>query len=550
MRRPLFVSLASLSLAACSGGGPDQPRERVGTTGEALSTVCGAKSSGPVQGVDVSYYQGSFNWKGAGFAFGYARVSDGTGFIDPDFAPNWSNMKAAGVLRGAYMFFRPNEDEAAQADLMVQKVGGQLGDGDLPCMIDVEVTGGQSPSTIASKVQTWLDIVEKGTGRTPVIYTGPYFWQDNVKSTAFGKYPLWIADYGPSCPLIPNGWSQWTLWQYSDGGGNLDHDVFNGSLSELQGLAKPPDAAPRGYLDGADCAAIAGWAQDQDTPDQPIDVHLYFDGAAGSGAHAFATKADVHRNDLCKAIGSCDHGFTAAPPRSLLDGKKHDVYAYGIDTSGNAQNAQLKDAPKSLSCAPPAIGKMVRRWVTTPAAFSAWKLDSFLDVAHYADADFAAVPKGADMPAAPKVVQGDDGSPAIYVIDGDAKRHVVDPASMAAWRFDSAEVEKMAAATLDAMKSGPDWPRAPLGVQGSGAEVDVLDVAADASPLPPGSGGSPSGTSNGGGSAGGGGDGSGGWTGEDSGGCNAGGGSSGSAWAILFALGLVLRSRCQRYLST
>ncbi len=158
-------------------------------------------------------------------------------------------MKAAGVLRGAYQFFEPGEDATAQANLMVSKVG-VLQKGDLPCMIDVETTGGESASTIASRVRTWLDIVEKGTGKVPVIYTGPYFWDDNVRDTSFGHYPLWVADYGPSCPLVPNGWSSWTLWQYSDGGGKLDHDVFNGSLSAFDawaGASVATPSAPSGF---------------------------------------------------------------------------------------------------------------------------------------------------------------------------------------------------------------------------------------------------------------------------------------------------------------
>jgi lysozyme len=117
-------------------------------------------------------------------------------------------MKSAGVLRGAYQFFEPSEDEVAQANLMVQKVG-KLGPGDLPAMIDVEVTDGQGGGTIGAKVAHWLQIVEAGTGRKPIIYSGSYFWQDDVGDTGLGSYPIWIAAYGPACPSLPPGWSSW-----------------------------------------------------------------------------------------------------------------------------------------------------------------------------------------------------------------------------------------------------------------------------------------------------------------------------------------------------
>ena len=231
----------ALALGACGGGAP---AEDIGTVSQASTVVCGAPTNGPVQGVDVSHYQGAFNWasaKAGGTVFGYASIGDGTGSPDADFATNWANMKAAGVLRGAYEYFEPGESPTAQAALMVQAVG-MLADGDLPCMIDVETTGGQSGATIAANVRTWLEAVEAGTGRTPFLYTDPGFWGGSVGDTSFGATPLWIADYGPACPTVPTGWDSWFIWQYGDTGGSLDQDVFNGSLAQLTALAQSTPA--------------------------------------------------------------------------------------------------------------------------------------------------------------------------------------------------------------------------------------------------------------------------------------------------------------------
>jgi len=74
-----------------------------------------------------------------------------------------------------------------------------------------------------------------------------------VKSTAFGKYPLWIADYGVSQPLIPAGWTKMTMWQYSDSNGALDLDRFQGTLAELKTFAGTPTTTPAATPDaGAD----------------------------------------------------------------------------------------------------------------------------------------------------------------------------------------------------------------------------------------------------------------------------------------------------------
>ena len=62
-----------------------------------------------------------------------------------------------GILRGAYQFFRSNEDPIAQADILIAKVGGHLGADDLPPVIDVETADGQSAHTIGTKVKRWLE---------------------------------------------------------------------------------------------------------------------------------------------------------------------------------------------------------------------------------------------------------------------------------------------------------------------------------------------------------------------------------------------------------
>ena len=235
--RPLVTPLALVSMAAvssaCSGG--RDAKDDSESADDQLTRVCGAPSNGAVQGYDVSYYQGDFDWAANRVNFGAARISDGTGFIDPKFDANWAHMKQNGVLRSAYQFFEPGQSEVDQANLVIEKVG-RLGAGDLPVMLDIEVTGGQSPGTIRARAQHWLDLVEAGTGKRPFIYSYASFLQTNLGS-GFGAYPLWIAAYGPSCPSVPDGWSNWVMWQYSDGEGKLDHDVFNGSEAQLQAFA-------------------------------------------------------------------------------------------------------------------------------------------------------------------------------------------------------------------------------------------------------------------------------------------------------------------------
>jgi lysozyme len=200
-------------------------------------------SSSPVQGIDVSERQGTVDWnavKQAGKVFVFILATDGITWTDPDFATNWSGAKAAGLLRGAYHFYETDDDPTAQAQNFLSAV--QLEPGDLPPVVDIErLDSGSTASQTVKDLQTWLDVVEQATGRTPIIYTSHGFW-NSLGTSAFGLYPLWIAEYGVQSPTLPAGWARWTFWQFSESGavagisGSVDLNVFNGSAAELAAL--------------------------------------------------------------------------------------------------------------------------------------------------------------------------------------------------------------------------------------------------------------------------------------------------------------------------
>jgi GH25 family lysozyme M1 (1,4-beta-N-acetylmuramidase) len=237
------VILASLFAVGCAA----EPSTSIE---EQEATVCGV---GPtVKGIDVSYYQGTINWtavKGDGVKFAYIRASDGLNTIDSKFEANWSGSRAAGIKHGAYQFFRPGQDAIAQADLLLDKIGGRLAADDLPPVIDVEASDGQSAAVITSKVKAWVAHVKAATGRDPVIYTGFYFWRDSVGAPDVTTSPLWHAQYSTAaCPNIAPPWQNWAIWQYSSTGtvagisGNVDMNRWNGDEASLQAFLGPPNS--------------------------------------------------------------------------------------------------------------------------------------------------------------------------------------------------------------------------------------------------------------------------------------------------------------------
>ncbi len=258
MRRSTLV-IAALLVAAAGCAPLDDA-----AVAEGEVTVC---AHGPtVQGIDVSSWQGDINWDavaGSGIRFAIVRIGDGT-YRDRTFASNWSNARRVGLIRGAYQFFEPQQDPVVQADIVVAAVG-RLGAGDLPVVCDVEAPNpGVSPATYVARLRTWVDRVEAGTGRRPIIYTGRYYWDPFVASSYFPQngYPLWHAQYtSASCPNINDRWHDWLMWQYTSSGsvpgigGRVDRNVFNGSLEDLRNFAGAAlvDADGDGSPQGTDC---------------------------------------------------------------------------------------------------------------------------------------------------------------------------------------------------------------------------------------------------------------------------------------------------------
>jgi lysozyme len=105
-----------------------------------------------------------------------------------------------------------------------------------------ENADGLGPAQVWAWVQAFVAEVKALTGKPCLMYTGYYFWRDQVgnPSTNLGC-PLWIASY-TSSPGVPSAWAGWTFWQYNDNGqlpgiaGNVDVDYFQGSESDLKNL--------------------------------------------------------------------------------------------------------------------------------------------------------------------------------------------------------------------------------------------------------------------------------------------------------------------------
>lgn len=215
-----------------------------------------------ILGIDVSNNNPPIDWlkvaKTNQVTFAFAKASEGVTFKDAEFATNWAGMKSAGIIRGAYHFFRPSKPVDEQVQNFLDMVG-QLSPGDLPPVLDLEgypadvMKQWKSISSVKDRIKRakeCLESIETALGIKPIIYTGPSFWEEIMGDTdELAQYPLWIAnyksDYQNSQPLVPgNNWGGqgYTFWQFTERGsvmgvkGFVDRNLFKGNLSELLDL--------------------------------------------------------------------------------------------------------------------------------------------------------------------------------------------------------------------------------------------------------------------------------------------------------------------------
>lgn len=218
-----------------------------------------------LQGMDVSSHQTAVNWNRAwnqGARFAYVKATEATSYKNPLFSSQYNGASSVGMLRGAYHFAIPNVSSgAAQANYFVNNGGGWSADGNtLPPLLDIEYNpypslGNTCYNMSAGQMVSWIrdfsQTVSARTGRLPMIYTTTDWWRTCTgNSSAFAAQPLHIAAYNTTGPgALPNGWSRYTLWQYSSTGPfEGDSNVYQGSVDQLRSFARQSSVGRPGQL--------------------------------------------------------------------------------------------------------------------------------------------------------------------------------------------------------------------------------------------------------------------------------------------------------------
>jgi lysozyme len=225
-----------LALASCGGGGggplefdSDLPRPH----------------EYPIQGIDVSKYQGDVNWNAvadSGVKFAWIKATEGGDHVDAKFQANWEAAKAVGIPRGAYHFVYWCRSPLEEVRWFEQNVPVEADA--LPPVLDVESDSEsktchrhlEQRQTIAD-MKLMLEEMERYFGKRPVIYTSVDFYEAILSDGAFADYPMWVRSTKHH-PSVRYGSRPWVFWQYQADGripgiaGKVDRNVFHGSESE------------------------------------------------------------------------------------------------------------------------------------------------------------------------------------------------------------------------------------------------------------------------------------------------------------------------------
>ncbi|WP_345992029.1 GH25 family lysozyme [Chryseobacterium sp. Chry.R1] len=196
-------------------------------------------------GFDISHYQNKEDIKWDSLSIGnktiplefvVMRATMGNKNADKHFDEFWSQAKKHELIRGAYHFYRADEDPIIQANNFLANV--KLETGDLPPILDIEkIPKRKTNKKLVEDLKVWCKIIEETYGTKPIIYTYYHYYKDFLKGE-FDGYPLWLANYNDVPTPSPD--DTWDFWQFTENGivhginTKVDLDMYNGSSWSLK----------------------------------------------------------------------------------------------------------------------------------------------------------------------------------------------------------------------------------------------------------------------------------------------------------------------------
>jgi GH25 family lysozyme M1 (1,4-beta-N-acetylmuramidase) len=190
-------------------------------------------------GIDISHYQEKIDWSEMRTShhpieYVFIRSTMGINGKDKRFKENWESAKQHHYIRGAYHYYRPDENADEQFENYKSTVN--LDEGDFIPILDIEKESKFGSDSLRNGVLRWLSLAEAEYGVKPMIYTGLSFYQNILKGYV-GDYPLWIAAYSGKHGLKNE---EWIFHQFTEKvkikgiGPTVDGNDFNGGIEDIK----------------------------------------------------------------------------------------------------------------------------------------------------------------------------------------------------------------------------------------------------------------------------------------------------------------------------
>ena len=195
------------------------------------------------EGIDIHSIKPTL-WAGKDFVF--LKASGGFNYTDPKYRERSIEAKEAGLIVGAYHFYRTEDGPHNQARHFLRQIEDTPYD---VLWVDFERWVRQSdgknlnPRTgkDAENLSVWLQVVREAVSVPVGVYTNWASWEYFVGKDAWNArgVPLWVANWDVDEPLVPRPWKEigWEVWQYKVApiqGEAIDHDRYKGSVKQMR----------------------------------------------------------------------------------------------------------------------------------------------------------------------------------------------------------------------------------------------------------------------------------------------------------------------------
>ena len=211
--------------------------------------------------IDISHWQGFPDFeavKASGVLGCIMKATEGTSYVDPNRAKNFSAATKAGLLCCCYFWLKPG-DGAAQARFFLDTIDPVPGE---RVVIDYEEDGCTLDMLKDAVAELDAYYIDPERALKITVYSGHLLKEQLGVSGSSGgirddylaeKTDLWLAQYTNDFASISwpsSTYPQWTLHQYSQTGncpgvdGDCDLDRFNGSNDELLAWLSPRNDEP------------------------------------------------------------------------------------------------------------------------------------------------------------------------------------------------------------------------------------------------------------------------------------------------------------------